>query len=258
MDDNALEPTTPNTKNHLKEVQMKQQRIMQIREKFARDGSLQKLYDPSDPESSSDNGGAAILKPEQNREQVYYQTGISPLRAAGGGVLRSHRDARKMQPVLKHQRAVSTLHGGERLKGLENIYLSKLARPDMLNYVDPLDTTHQRSQSTLRPGMHRQSTQRLVGLPAGLRQKPSRSTLHGVGRMMGFGALPPARKMAEYVESFAHTHYKGGSEDAMGAATNITPSPVKQEKQRNEREQMIKGGHQQSGARLKPPFKNKD
>lgn len=32
---------------------MKQQRIMQIREKFARDGSLQKLYDPSDPESSS-------------------------------------------------------------------------------------------------------------------------------------------------------------------------------------------------------------
>lgn len=98
----------------------------------------------------------------------------------------------------------------------------------------------------------------MVGLPAGLRSKASRSTLHGAGRMMGFGALPPARKMAEYVESFAHSHYKAGSEDAMGAATNLTPSPVKQEKQRNEREQMIKGGHQQSGARLKPPFKNKD
>lgn len=91
---------------------------MQIREKFARDGSLQKLYDPSDPESSSENGGAAILKPEQNREADYYQPGISPLRAAGGGVLRSHRDARKYQPVLKHQRAVSTINNGERLKGL--------------------------------------------------------------------------------------------------------------------------------------------
>ncbi len=75
---------------------------------------------------------------------------------------------------------------------------------------------------------------------------------------MGFGgALPPARKMAEYVESFAHSYYQGGSEDAMGAATNLTPSPLKQDKQRNEREQMIKGGHQQSGARLKPPFNSK-
>ncbi len=39
-DDSVLEPTTPNTKNHMREVQMKQQRIMQIRDKFARDGSL--------------------------------------------------------------------------------------------------------------------------------------------------------------------------------------------------------------------------
>lgn len=103
---------------------------MQIRDKFAKDGSLQKLYDPSDPESSSENGGAAILKPDQQREGEI--PGISPLRAAGGGVLHSNRMARKIEPVLRHQRAVST--NVDRLRGLETIYLAKMARPDMLNY----------------------------------------------------------------------------------------------------------------------------